>query len=709
MTEVADDAGTDGIEDDVERIETHRVGHSPRSIVNYDLSLEDAIDDYRPRVPAKQKKAKTNTKKNAKAKIDIQAFQQAVTDAKTPIEVANAQKALRDALRTKDGEYVGREENGVRYSILAQRVYATSFFIKDKLKNIRNLSDEDLDDVLRAIGYENSLAHKGRGNHENINDKIYNDKGEVLPLLVDEFLRRGREVAYNGNEIDGWVLYFRTHDGVQISFHAAIPKSVEFDKSYEWDGIRNAFAYDGDTYRKIKENLSAQNAKNLEDYNKRMAVLHKLQKEDRAAQERYEKEGVLNHAIELYSEKIDKDEQKAYDKAHEWYLKHYNETSAEKKFQYDWKQEKENKRPFDIISFTYGTFGHMADRRIVKYITNWLEHELPEYGIWNDYGYYLNPYKIERKDQSVYPDESDYKPVIYGGDSPSFDAPYLHDIDNNQDFQRRFAEEISKDGIKMGAYEKRERYSIPVSLKNAIMEYDDAHGTELMDFCNYIEEGWKDSNRKTPKSWKIGTIKSKGIIGDIAAKVGVLPIKGSILVDTEINDPDIHHEHGLTSVDWANIATMLSDENIKPVAIGSYDNSLDGYRIFLPYLTKENKMIATGVLQLGKKSCRIKTAFGQELDMLNNVTFLYGNAQKIKDVTDYLRSQSTAAEASLLSRLSYAKIQNSSSESSSSEENSSIQNESMDRKRYSINPTSVPSRVSASQILRNALAGYISE
>ena len=51
-------------------------------------------------------------------------------------------------------------------------------------------------------------------------------------------------------------------------------------------------------------------------------------------------------------------------------------------------------------------------------------------------------------------------------------------------------------------------------------------------------------------------------------------------------------------------------------------------------------------------------------------------------------------------QISEYKDTNSSSESSSSEENSSIQNESKNRKRYSINPSSVPSRVSASQILR---------
>lgn len=121
---------------------------------------------------------------------------------------------------------------------------------------------------------------------------------------------------------------------------------------------------------------------------------------------------------------------------------------------------------------------------------------------------------------------------------------------------------------------------------------------------------------------------------------------------------------------------MLSDEKIKPVAIGSYDNSLNGYRIYLPYLTMDSNMIATGVLQIGKKSCQIKTAFGQDLNQLGNDTFLYGNVQKIKDVTDYLRTQATPAETSLLSRLSSTNIANTSDNTSTSIQNFTINTES---------------------------------
>ena len=137
--------------------------------------------------------------------------------------------------------------------------------IKDKLSIIKEMSTEQIYDLLRDVAEFNNAAIKG---YRELNDSeyranlyIYNIKETALPKIIKELYDRDEYVGYDRSGI----VYFRDKQGRQISFHTrktVIDKDFISDFTPIWDGITESWK-DENIQFASKKNAKLEQEKNI--------------------------------------------------------------------------------------------------------------------------------------------------------------------------------------------------------------------------------------------------------------------------------------------------------------------------------------------------------------------------------------------------------------------------------------------------------------
>lgn len=115
------------------------------------------------------------------------------------------------------------------------------------INNIQGGQSAQVDEAWRTLGYINASAYKGYGalsdEHAIYNGMVYRTKEQAILTLAEH---TDNIAAFGG------VLYIRTLDGVQISFHLGSMSHhssmlgllhYRFQKEVEWDGVQNSYTY----------------------------------------------------------------------------------------------------------------------------------------------------------------------------------------------------------------------------------------------------------------------------------------------------------------------------------------------------------------------------------------------------------------------------------------------------------------------------------
>ena len=113
------------------------------------------------------------------------------------------------------------------------------------ISNIQGGQSAQVDEAWRTLGYINASAFKGYGalsdDHAAYNGMVYRTKEKAIIILASH---TDNIAAFGG------VLYIRTLDGIQISFHLGSHSSSmlrllheQYQAKVEWDGVQNSYTY----------------------------------------------------------------------------------------------------------------------------------------------------------------------------------------------------------------------------------------------------------------------------------------------------------------------------------------------------------------------------------------------------------------------------------------------------------------------------------
>lgn len=115
------------------------------------------------------------------------------------------------------------------------------------IKNIQGGQSAQVDEAWRTLGYINASAYKGYGalsdEHAIYNGMVYRTKEQAILTLAEH---TDNIAAFGG------VLYIRTLDGIQISFHLGTMSHSssmlgllhrQYQTKVEWDGVQNSYTY----------------------------------------------------------------------------------------------------------------------------------------------------------------------------------------------------------------------------------------------------------------------------------------------------------------------------------------------------------------------------------------------------------------------------------------------------------------------------------
>ena len=115
------------------------------------------------------------------------------------------------------------------------------------ISSITGGQSAQVDEAWRTLGYINASAFKGYGSisddHAAYNGKVYRIKEQAIVTLAQH---TDNIAAFGG------VLYIRTLDGIQISFHLGTMSHSssmlgllheQYQAKVEWDGVQNSYTY----------------------------------------------------------------------------------------------------------------------------------------------------------------------------------------------------------------------------------------------------------------------------------------------------------------------------------------------------------------------------------------------------------------------------------------------------------------------------------
>ena len=125
-----------------------------------------------------------------------------------------------DGIKLSLGDGVGKRE-GKADELISE--------LKKRSENgFENKSREELEETFRILCQLNALAFKGYRRLSDTklehNGKVYSIKHKMMKPLADALYKKGADVAY-----DGYALYLRNKDGVQMSLHTHIPGRSDND------------------------------------------------------------------------------------------------------------------------------------------------------------------------------------------------------------------------------------------------------------------------------------------------------------------------------------------------------------------------------------------------------------------------------------------------------------------------------------------------
>lgn len=129
------------------------------------------------------------------------------------------------------------------------------------MKDIKYMTDEQLDEIVTKIGQLNALAFKGyrplKDDWKLFNEGIYEIKDAYVYDLAVEYHKRHLDVSFF---LTDKIVYFRRMDGIQISFHLPnltdkeswwLQSNLPFGK---WDGVEHAYSFiDPQEYKEMIE------------------------------------------------------------------------------------------------------------------------------------------------------------------------------------------------------------------------------------------------------------------------------------------------------------------------------------------------------------------------------------------------------------------------------------------------------------------------
>lgn len=209
--------------------------------------------------------------------------------AQKPASVGDIAKVLQNIVSASDNvsKVLDESENSAaetRFRKAAAEIEELASSIEERLPNIKGLEYAELENLLRDLGQLNAMAHKGYGR---INDAEWQDNARIYSLKSKAVEALAEEWKHRGLEVSDWmgVIYFRTKDGMQISFHRR-PRDFSYSevaerRRTEWDGVLNAWSYT-----------------NVEEYEKAKEA-YQLAKEEYERKEKEDKEVLLKHAMQI--------------------------------------------------------------------------------------------------------------------------------------------------------------------------------------------------------------------------------------------------------------------------------------------------------------------------------------------------------------------------------------------------------------------------
>lgn len=137
----------------------------------------------------------------------------------------------------------------------------------------KNITHEEFDKGLEALGRFNACAYKGygvlSGEERSYNDEIYAVKDAALRKAVDIAVDRGWDVSA---DLMGRVIYFRLEDGRQISFHTGKYLTDEWERVMKslpkgkWDEVKKAWDKTSEEYRSKRGEVLEYNRQIAERY-----------------------------------------------------------------------------------------------------------------------------------------------------------------------------------------------------------------------------------------------------------------------------------------------------------------------------------------------------------------------------------------------------------------------------------------------------------
>jgi len=159
-----------------------------------------------------------------------------------------------------------------------------------KKANLDNMSYDKVFDLIKKMGYLNSLVNKGYSQEDNLEKKntIYQTKDIFLKKAIKYYIKNSNKIGFGGEsefgpKID--IVYFYSKDGQQISFHRPpinqkpitdknnyyninnfviknedndkvnqkLTELVMSNKDNKWDEIKESFKYNTSTYNRLND------------------------------------------------------------------------------------------------------------------------------------------------------------------------------------------------------------------------------------------------------------------------------------------------------------------------------------------------------------------------------------------------------------------------------------------------------------------------
>jgi hypothetical protein len=147
------------------------------------------------------------------------------------------------------------------------------------ISSIKGGQSKRVDKAWRKIGYINASAYKGYGElsarQDIYNRDVYSCKEKAIVILA----QHTDNIVASGN-----VLYIRTLDGVQISFHlgSTFHRSEALDNicqqyhgDVEWDGVQNSYEYtDINAYNEARAEYQRKRQEDAEKKARNIAMIH---------------------------------------------------------------------------------------------------------------------------------------------------------------------------------------------------------------------------------------------------------------------------------------------------------------------------------------------------------------------------------------------------------------------------------------------------